>query len=87
MILLKNLLPEVVTRDKSVNEDWFDDYLAYEQKVFDELSKRFKINRRIQMDLSTVFGSKLEKGFKKNIPAKKLALALVPRGKTFTLTR
>ena len=47
MILLKDILAEVL------KEDWFDDYLAYEQKVFDELSKRFKINRRIQMDLST----------------------------------
>ena len=81
MILLKDILAEVL------KEDWFDDYLAYEQKVFDELSKRFKINRRIQMDLSTDFGAKLEKGFKKNIPANKLALALVPRGKVFRLTR
>jgi len=72
---------------KSINEDWFDDYLVYEKKVFDELKKRFKINQRIEDDLSAAFGIKLEKGFKKNIPAKKLAFALVPRGKAFNITR
>ena len=97
MILLKSLLPETVKiknlptsgwdKGSSVNEDWFDDYLAYEKKVFDELSKRFKINRRMQMDLSTAFGIKLEKGYKKDIPSKKLAFALVPKGKTLNITR
>ena len=72
---------------KSINEDWFDDYLVYEKKVFDELKKRFKINQRIEDDLSAAFGIKLEKGFKKKIPAKKIAFAMVPSGKTFKMTR
>lgn len=79
MILLRDILAEVL------KEDWFDDYLSYEEKVFDELRKRFKINSRIEDNLSTFFGKKLEKGFKKNISAKKLSFVIVPKGKTFNV--
>ena len=70
-----------------LNEDWFDEYLAYEEKVFAELAKRFAIGPGIRSDLATVFGRKLEKGWKKNINPKKLAFQLIPRGQTFKLNR
>lgn len=72
---------------KSINEDWFDEYLAYEEKVFAELAKRFAIGPGIRSDLATVFGRKLEKGYKKNTDPKKLAFQLIPRGQTFKLNR
>ena len=70
-----------------LNEDWFDEYLAYEEKVFAELRKRLDIPPRDEDDLATSFGRKLEKGWKKNIDPKKLALQLIPRGRTYKLTR
>mgnify|MGYP003658998946 CR=1 FL=1 len=84
MILLKELLPQAV---KILKEDWFDDYMKYANDVIDELRKRFKINTRVQDDLITSFGEKIEKGYKKNIAPKKLAYVIIPRGHTFKLHR
>ena len=70
-----------------LKEDWFDDYLAYEQKVFDALRKRFKINQRIEDDLSTVFGNKIEIGYDNNAPPEEIAYAMIPQGQTFNVTR
>jgi hypothetical protein len=70
-----------------LNEDWFDEYLAYEKKVFAELRKRLDINPRDEDDLATSFGAQLEKGWKKNTNPKKLAFQLIPRGQTYKLTR
>ena len=70
-----------------IKEDWFDEYLAYEEKVFAELRKRLDIPPRDEDGLSTSFGGQLEKGWKKNTNPKKLALELIPRGQTYKLTR
>jgi len=70
-----------------LKEDWFDDYLVYEKKVFDALRKRFKINPRIEDDLSTVFGKKIEIGYDNNAPPEETAYAMIPQGKTFNLLR
>jgi len=70
-----------------LNEDWFDEYMAYADKVFAELAKRFSIGPGIRDDLETAFGRKLEKGWKKNIDPKKLAFELVPKGRTFKIHR
>jgi hypothetical protein len=72
---------------KELKEDWFDDYMKYTNDVIDELRKRFKINTRVQNDLISFFGGKIEKGFKKNISPKKLAYVIIPRGHTFKLHR
>jgi hypothetical protein len=71
---------------KHINEDWFDEYLKYEAKVFAELRKRFNINQQDEDGLSSFFGKKLETGWKKNTDPKKLAFLLIPKGKKYTLT-
>jgi len=61
--------------------------VAYADKVFAELGKRFAIGPSVRDDLETAFGVKLEKGWKKNTDPKKLAFELVPRGRTFKINR
>ena len=77
----------VMLFEEFINEDWFDEYMEYVSKVFKELRNRMDISQRDEDDLSTHFGGELEKGWKKNIAPKKLALQLIPRGQTYKLTR
>ena len=82
MIKLQDLLYEV---RPYLNEDWFDEYLAYVEKVFYALGKRFKIPSSQKGDLMNSFGEKLEQGWKDDIDPNKLALQIIPMGQTYKL--
>ena len=71
--------------DGSLNEDWFDEYLAYIEKVFNELNKRFNIRKQDKDDLTTYFGDQLEKGWKNNIDPEELAFVIIPKGQTYNI--
>ena len=78
---------DFLVEDYFILEDWFDDYLEYEDKVFNALSKRFDILQSQKDQLAIFFGKKLERGYKKNIDPNKLALQIVPRGKKISITK
>ena len=84
MIKLKDILNELHI---PLHEDWFDEYLAYVDKVFKELKKRFNIRNHEIADLTTFFGDHLERGWKKNINPKKLAFVMIPKGQTYNIKR
>jgi len=81
MIKLTDIVNEIL------KEDWFDEYLEFVEKVFDELKTRFNIRPGDRDDIETVFGVALEKGWKNKWTPKKTALAMVPAGQTFKLHR